>query len=296
MGSPIRLAPLPRRRVGGWSEYAPPPGLTHVLRSVWTYRTPPRSPRVEHRVLPDSGVSICVTWRETLEGRREDHEVLLIGPVLAPRTYVPEAGRVLQAVQLRPEWCRPVLGVAPEEHWDALRPLEAALRGMGTRGTRPATPQGHVLALAERHGDPLTELLGWVAERAGDALDAPRARLVHRALSRLESIPACRVGSVAKELGVSIRHLRRAIRAEVGMTPKYLQRERRLSALVAAADGCPAPAWSRLAVTHGFYDQAHLIQECRALTGRSPVELHRARRSQPVPFFQSTDPRRRDLP
>lgn len=51
----------------------------------------------------------------------------------------------------------------------------------------------------------------------------------------------------------------------------------RLGRVVAAADRCERPPWSRVAVDGGFYDQAHLIREFRALVGLTPAEAHRER-------------------
>ena len=43
-------------------------------------------------------------------------------------------------------------------------------------------------------------------------------------------------------------------------------------------------SWSRLAAEAGYYDQAHLIREVRALAGTTPAEL--ARESREVGFVQ----------
>ena len=50
--------------------------------------------------------------------------------------------------------------------------------------------------------------------------------------------------------------------------------------VVTEADATDRPAWAQLAADAGFADQAHLVRECRALSGLSPRELFRERRAQ----------------
>jgi AraC-like DNA-binding protein len=51
---------------------------------------------------------------------------------------------------------------------------------------------------------------------------------------------------------------------------------------VRVADAEPEPAWADLAYDAGYYDQAHLIREVRALSGLTPVRLHAERRGAPT--------------
>jgi AraC-like DNA-binding protein len=44
------------------------------------------------------------------------------------------------------------------------------------------------------------------------------------------------------------------------------------------------PPWARIAAAAGFADQSHLIRECTALTGLTPGEVHRERRSEAETF------------
>ncbi|QBI21048.1 AraC family transcriptional regulator [Egibacter rhizosphaerae] len=81
------------------------------------------------------------------------------------------------------------------------------------------------------------------------------------------------VGELAAELGWSGRHLTRRFRQHVGLPPKRfarLVRFRRALALLEQADG-PSPA--EVALLAGYYDQAHLANEVRAMGGRTPAEI-----------------------
>jgi AraC-like DNA-binding protein len=100
----------------------------------------------------------------------------------------------------------------------------------------------------------------------GASLDTHR-QLVESAARRLESR---KVAAVAKDLGISERHLRRVFREEVGMSPKdffsLVRFERALEAARRARDS----SWSDIAVDAGYYDQAHLIADFRSIAGATP--------------------------
>jgi AraC-like DNA-binding protein len=93
------------------------------------------------------------------------------------------------------------------------------------------------------------------------------AEALHRGLA---------VATVADRLGVPDRTLLRRFTTQVGLTPKRYGRVRRLQRLLAwIPDGTDAD-WARAAVECGYFDQAHLINEFRALTGLTPT-VYRAR-------------------
>lgn len=110
-----------------------------------------------------------------------------------------------------------------------------------------------------------------IAERlAGTAEQPSQAALALAALERLQS---AHVNAVAVELGVSERHLRRVFRETVGVSPKAFARLARFRrALRAARDESPAH-WASIAAAAGYYDQAHLIAEFRAIAGVTPRAL-----------------------
>lgn len=123
-----------------------------------------------------------------------------------------------------------------------------------------------------------------IAERLVDARTrSPRARLALRAA---EMLGRANVGEVAGELGVSERHLRRAFREVLGMSPKAFAKLSRFERALGAADGEDGASWASIAAASGYYDQAHLIAEFRAIAGATPRafvgELRAARASVPA--------------
>lgn len=86
----------------------------------------------------------------------------------------------------------------------------------------------------------------------------------------LHSTTATPIGAVADRLGMTSRHLLRVFDEAVGMQPKIFARIARFRNAWRSADLAVAPDWADIAVGTGYYDQAHLIAECRKLTGMTP--------------------------
>lgn len=70
--------------------------------------------------------------------------------------------------------------------------------------------------------------------------------------------------------GWTERQWQRACQAELGVTPKFLQRLNRLHASVRSRLSDPALPLSTLALDAGFFDQAHMAREYRLLAGAPP--------------------------
>lgn len=110
-----------------------------------------------------------------------------------------------------------------------------------------------------------------LAERlAGAAGQSARVQLALDAAARLTMAP---VNTVATQLGVSERHLRRVFRETLGLGPKGFSQLMRFHRALHAAQSGRRASWASIAAAAGYYDQAHLIAEFRALTGVTPRAL-----------------------
>lgn len=90
------------------------------------------------------------------------------------------------------------------------------------------------------------------------------------ALSAAKRLSGATVNTVAADLGVSDRHLRRVFREAVGVSPKTFTRLTRFHRALRAARGGGHASWASIAAAVGYYDQAHLIAEFRAIAGAPP--------------------------
>ncbi len=91
------------------------------------------------------------------------------------------------------------------------------------------------------------------------------------------------VDDLARCLGMSCRHLERRFKERIGMTPKQLCRNTRFKHAYKQIEASHQENWVDMALTCGYYDQAHLINEFRYFTGTSPAEFFKS--SSPVPDF-----------
>ncbi len=118
---------------------------------------------------------------------------------------------------------------------------------------------------------------------------APRQRPL--ALEAAARLSRASVGEVAAELGVSERHLRRVFHQAIGLGPKAFARLTRFHRALRAAHTSRAASWATIAVAAGYYDQAHLIDEFRAIAGATPRTLLAELRGEPA----SQSPAQRDV-
>lgn len=106
-----------------------------------------------------------------------------------------------------------------------------------------------------------------------------RSANVRLALDAAKRLARANVNAVANELGVSERHLRRVFREAVGVSPKEFAKLTRFERAVYQARMDARASWASIAAATGYYDQAHLIAEFRAIAGVTPRALLRELRA-----------------
>lgn len=84
-----------------------------------------------------------------------------------------------------------------------------------------------------------------------------------------------RIGSLAADLGWSRRNLGQRFRQEIGLTPKEVARVLRFEHAHALATAAEPRSWADISVRAGYADQAHLVRDWRAFTGRAPTAWRR---------------------
>lgn len=152
---------------------------------------------------------------------------------------------------------------------------------------------------------PLDEVVGRRArELIGPLADAPgpaeRARVLDSVLARWAVDDGCPatvdaawrlltgsagsvpVISIADEIGVGRRQLSQLMRAELGLTPKTVARILRFGRACSCLRSGRTTSLAETAVVCGYYDQAHLANDWRRLSGCTPGEWI----SEELPFLQ----------
>jgi AraC-like DNA-binding protein len=237
-----------------YREFHPDQRLAPFVECDWL-RSGSATPSL--RVIPDGCVDVFVTAQG---------DVMIAGP--AHTFYDLPAGDqdVLAGLRLRPGAAAAVIGCPASEFKDMRVPLDSAFGVAGSRIVESlfaaTTPNQRISLLAD--------LVTVYFAQTDPVLDRP----VAWAVAALRAQPDRRVSALADETGLSERQLRRRFEAAVGYGPKRLGRIfrfQRLLDLIHASHG--RAGWSQLAVTAGYADQAHMINECLALTGGPPTAL-----------------------
>ena len=218
-----------------YRELAAPP-----LACLWI-----RTGRDTTLVLPDACSDLV--WQA---GRG----AFVAGPDTGPVPLSPAPGTVFVGARFRPGAGGAALGLPLSELRDLRVELHELDAGLAERLPGDLDPDEALRRLAEI------------------ALAAPPADAAVAEAARRLSDPRTRVETLAGELGLSERQLRRRFHAGAGYGPKTLQRVLRFRRFLAAADHDLA----RAALDAGYADQSHLTRECTRLAGRPPGELLRA--------------------
>ncbi len=229
-----------------YREHPPATALAPWLACAWERRGDGGAPV---RVLPDGCIDIVWT-----EGRGAQ----VAGPNTRAFLVGLQAGVRVAGVRMRPGAGAALLGVDAGALRDAHIPLADV---WGDEGRR-------LEELLDGGDDHVGLLLAALSARAPRT--APPDALVGAAVRRLHD-PAARIETLARELDVSARQLRRRFESAVGYGPKRLARVLRLERALAVARGGEELAWAAAAA--GYADQAHFAHDCRALAGLSPSAL-----------------------
>ena len=263
-----------RHVLGGYQDHAVPAPLAAVAEGLWFHASPPAGGM--HRVLPDPSVNLVFRCVRAADGRAEAPRLSVIGPQRRPVVFRFESGHEIAGVRVKLEWARYLLGLDPADYADQERVVDTAQ-------VRVPPWLLETLARTQAPWEAAVILAGALAARSGRLAERPTGgpRSAAPALDLVRATGGrIRVETVAGRLGVSLRQLRRTVRAESALSLKAYARMTRFNAAMALADGVLRPAWSRVAADAGYCDQSHLVRECRALTGLAPARLHRERRAQ----------------
>lgn len=185
------------------------------------------------------------------------------------------------------------------EHAGSQTGVQMNLHPLGARrvfGLPLSELRGHTvpfneLVPNERHlTEELAELPSWearferverfVRERLRDAPEVDP--IVRWSLDRLGAVSGqLSLEQLVRELGYSHKHVIARFHDQVGVPPKLWTRLLRFERLRAELRRGTPRTWAELAVTCGYYDQAHLARDVKRFTGAPPSALIQAQ-----PAFQ----------
>ena len=175
----------------------------------------------------------------------------MAGPDTGPAPVGSATGSVFVGARFRPGAGGAALGLPLSELRDQRVGLEVLDRALAERLPGDLEPDEALRRIAE---------IARTAPPPDAAIAEAARRLAH---------PQTRVETLADDLGLSERQLRRRCHAGAGYGPKTLQRVLRFRRFLATADRDLA----RAALDAGYADQSHLTRECTRLAGQPPAAL-----------------------
>jgi len=254
-----------------YQEFRPSPPLHDTILAFWSV-VGDGSSVPSPTILPDAYIEIVLNLGDPVElsgssfaGRQPDRVV--VG--LLERAISMHYGKRVRTfgIRLHPARAAGFLGVAASEIANKLTPLarmapgfDARIAGWTRGDADPDSPHDRSV------------LEGLLDEQRRTSLAGDR--LVVRAVDRLlDADHPVTVVRLARELGVTPRHLHRRFSATVGAPPKRLERLARFARTWQQATMGPAAGWAELAYANGYADQAHLVREFRAFGATPPAHL-----------------------
>lgn len=257
----------------------PPPPLAEFVSLFWSYEgyAPPHA---QERVLPTGTMELVINLRddELRVYDRREHERFrsfrgcLLSGAHSEFVVIDTASQAsLVGVHFKPGGASPFLASPAGELRDAHVSLDAlwgaAADDLRDRLLAADTPEArfHILeqSLLARATRPLA-----------------RHPAVAFALREFQRVPRPRtIAGVTARIGLSPRQFNQLFSAEVGLTPKLFWRVRRFQDVLRAIERGGRIAWADIAVTCGYFDQAHCIHDFRAFSGLTPT-AYRARRGE----------------
>ena len=269
-------------------SYLPHPPLSNFIESFWLSEES-IPPHTKERRLPDGSASLVINLRDDLmrlydqrhpEQLHSHRGGILSGArsefALLDTTCLT---RVL-GVQFKPGGTFPFLSFPASELHNDILSLDliwgAEVFALREQLQSIATPEGCFQVL-ERF------LLARLT----------RSRTIHPAVTFAlkvfedgTSLPT--ISTVTEQIGLGQTRFIQLFREAVGLTPKQFCRLLRFQRVLRSVEKSALPSWTDLALTCGYYDQAHFIHDFQAFSGLTPGAYltQRSQYRNHIPFSQ----------
>ena len=253
----------------GSTLLSPPPALADLVEAIWDVDIPDPAlaTRATCKVLPSVAPVMVVHYRAPIVSDRrcfenKPYKSVVTGVQSETVTLRLTGDTGSMVVRFRPDGAARVFGAAMAAFTDAnvelvdivgvpaLLRLQDRLASAGAPAARLAAMEDFLLA---RLG-----ACGFESQ-------------VGHALRTLQRRPGTPITVLARDLDISERHLARRFGQAIGVSPKQYARIARAEHVLAAR--WRGAAWADIAVACRFADQAHMINDFKALTGSAPSAL-----------------------
>lgn len=254
--------------------YPTPPQLAAAVKTVWFARGTQVEFAVPEPIVPDGCVELVLNLADRFMQVDAGHALqprdLLVGQMTRPTIAAPTGAVDLIGIRLWPGRAGAVLRTPMWELEDRLIAASGVLPAFDRLADDLRALPRHL------HLAHLTRALAPYCAR----VSPDRLRHVDTALSRIAASHGTEsIAALARSTGVTRRHLERQFREQVGLGVKQVARITRIQRVLSVLQSGATLSGAEIAASFGYTDQAHLIHECRALTGTTPRKLITTERS-----------------
>jgi AraC-like DNA-binding protein len=255
-----------------YRQHALPSPLSRFIECVWFLRSEgSRPPSGPERIVPDGCPELIFQLGDPCRAARPGEAAalqptaLLVGPLTSSLLVEPTGAVATMGVRFRPGGVAAFFPMPAMELTDKQIPVSDLWGRDGRRleDEVAAAPDDSLRV------DAVSRFLRSRLEDAG-APERPVELAVRRMLARRGPVS---VEGLARELGLSRRHLERSFLREAGMPPSLLGRVIRFQSVFQALS--TGAGWLGAALDCGYYDQSHLIRDFRELAGEAPRAFSR---------------------
>lgn len=248
-----------------FSQHAAPPPLASWVKRIWCAQGRQPEFAAPEPIVPDG----CVEMVFNLADRFTDHRGpqpldLIAGQMTGPVTAIATGDVDLIGVRFWPGRAGTALRTPMWQLRDQLIEASSVMRGSAQ--------------LVEVLRDlPVGQRIDYLSAALAPRFGSRRSRSTTAVDHALALIGAQRgnvaIDAVARRVGLTRRHLERRFKDEVGLSMKHFARIARVHAAIRMVDDQPMRNGADIAARCGYSDQAHMIRECKTLTGRTFARL-----------------------
>jgi AraC-like DNA-binding protein len=252
--------------------HIPGPPLNNFVELFWFYDGFPKRPHKKERLMPDGSVELVINLNED-EARIYDREnlnqcerlpgTLLCGPHSSFFVIDTAEQDSVMGIHFKPGGAFPFFSAPVDE----LHNLHVSLEDLW--GTEAGLLRERLLE-APTPEKKFQVLEASLLAQAFKPLERHRAVGFALGLFRnIHNAPA--IADVTDQIGISSRRFIQLFSNEVGLTPKLFCRVRRFQQVLHKIHAGAEVDWIDLAVSCGYFDQAHFIHDFKAFSGINPT-------------------------
>jgi AraC-like DNA-binding protein len=255
-------------------SYRPSPPLCDFIENFWIYKGF-ESPVLRERIFPSGTFELVFNLRDDeiriykntqSDECRRFSGAIVSGPYAASFVTDTALEASVMGVHFKPGGAFPFLGPTADELRDRHIGLEMI---WGYAAVEIRERLCEITSLVRR----FRLLEKFLAYRLFHPLQHHSA--VALGLVTLEGAGRQMTCELAREAGLSEKRFIDVFKFEVGLNPRLFSRIRRFQRVLGRVQRSGAPDWAQLALSHGYFDQSHLIRDFVAFSGLSPTDYVR---------------------